>query len=213
MSKKTDIAYNVIKQNIVDGIYKPSQKLIESTLSESIGVSRNTVKKALLKLEQENLLVIEDNKGATVKSYSLEEVIHCLEILEVLEGLAVKSAVHHISESELNKLENIINNMELLVLQNKFEDFGLLSMQFRSIIYNVAKNQQAVELIEHIRTPLRRYQFRTLLLPEIKENSIINHKEIYEALRKGDENLAEDSIRSELVAVRQIISKNYQLLF
>lgn len=59
MKRPTEIAYEFIKERILEGIYQPSQKLIENDLSLEIGVSRNTVKKALLKLEQENLVVLE----------------------------------------------------------------------------------------------------------------------------------------------------------
>ena len=52
MKRANEIAYDHIKNRILDGIYRPAQRLLEAQLSDEIGVSRNTVKKVLLKLEQ-----------------------------------------------------------------------------------------------------------------------------------------------------------------
>ena len=95
--KQTDAAYHYMKDKILDGTFKPAQKLVETQLAELIGVSRNTVKKALLKLEQENLVALEVNKGATIKSFTLEEILNYLEIQELLDGLVVKSAIRNMT--------------------------------------------------------------------------------------------------------------------
>ena len=88
-----DKAYEYIKTRIMDGRFHPSQKLIENDLAQSIGASRNTIKKALLKLEQENLVILEPNKGAKIKAFELQEIKNYLEIREVLELSLI-----HISE-------------------------------------------------------------------------------------------------------------------
>ncbi|MGG1659896.1 GntR family transcriptional regulator [Brevibacillus sp. NRS-1366] len=212
MSRQSETAYQTIKEKIFDGTFRPSQKLIESQLAEMIGVSRNTIQKALLRLEQENLVEIESNKGATIKAYSLDEIIYYLEILEVLESLVVKNATCHITEVELDELEGTVIEMEKCQQQNQFDEYTSLSMRFREIIYRVAKNQKAVELIRGIRTPLRRYQLRTMLLPGIKENSIKEHRKIFDALKKRDEKGVEVAIRSDLSMVRESFVQNYLLL-
>ncbi|RNB80548.1 GntR family transcriptional regulator [Brevibacillus nitrificans] len=212
MSRQTETAYQFMKEKIFDGTFRPSQKLIESQLAELIGVSRNTVQKALLKLEQENLVEIETNKGATIKAYTLDEIIHYLEILDVLESLVVKNATHHLAADDMQQLETTVLQMEKCLDQNQLDEYTSLSMSFREIIYKAAKNQKAVELIRGIRSPLRRYQLRTMLLPGIKESSIKEHRKIYDALQKRDEQAVELAVRSDLAMVRESFLQNYQLL-
>ena len=84
MKRPAEIAYDFIKERILEGVYYPSQKLIENDLSLEIGVSRNTVKKALLKLEQENLIVMENNKGATIKAFTLDEINNYFKITQTI---------------------------------------------------------------------------------------------------------------------------------
>jgi DNA-binding GntR family transcriptional regulator len=212
MSRQMDTAYHYIKEKILDGTYNPSQKLTEQELSETIGASRNTIKKALLKLEQENLVKIENNKGAFIKSFTLEEIINYLEIREVLEGLVAKTAAKNISESELQKLEEIFCEMELHLQNNRFEDYSNMNKEFHQVIYHASKNVQAVEIINVIKTQLLRYHFRTILVPGRTQNSYKEHKKILEALKAHDEQLAQEAVMNHIANVRQTVQQNFSFL-
>lgn len=207
-----EIAYQHLKQNILDGIYKPSQKLTEHELSEKIGVSRNTIKKALLKLEQENLVQIESNKGAFIKSFTLDEVINYLEIREVLEGLAVKTTATNISETELEKMRDILNQMGNHIENNRFDEYSSLNKEFHNIIYNSSKNREAVEMINVIKNQLLRYHFRTILVPGRNKSSYEEHKNIIAALEARDEKKAEEAIKKHISNVRQTVEQNFSYL-
>lgn len=212
MSRPMEHAYEFIKEKILDGSYKPSQKLTESELSEIIGASRNTIKKALLKLERENLVTIENNKGAYIKSFSLEEINHYLEIREVLEGLVAKTAATSIGDDDLNKLEETLLQMGEHLKQNQFDDYSKLNKEFHKIIYHASKNQQAVDMVNIIRTQLSRYHFRTILIPGRNEHSYQEHKRIFDALKSHDAELAEEAVMYHISNVRQTINDNFSYL-
>lgn len=212
MAGQTDMAYQYIKQKILEGEFRPAQNLTENQLSEVIGVSRNTIKKALLKLQQEKLVTIVDNKGASIRSFTLEEVINYLEIREVLEGLICRDIARDISHSELERLQITIEQMDINQQNNKFDDYSAGNKIFHNTIYKAAKNTQAVELINMISTQLIRYQFRTILVPGRNKVSFKEHLRIYEALKKHDEQEAEDAVRSHVSNVRQTIKENYYYL-
>jgi len=212
MASQTDLAYGYIKKKILDGSYRPSQKLTENELATIIGVSRNTVKNALLKLQQEQLVVIEPNKGASIRVFTLDEVLNYLEIREVVEGLVVRAVAKDISDSQIQGLKEIIEAMPVLLETHKLEEYSCLNKNFHDIIYKSARNVQAVELITMIKTQLIRYQFRTILVPGRSQESLKEHRKIYEALQAHDEVEAEKAIRDHVSNVRRIIEQNYQLL-
>lgn len=212
MSKQTDTAYKYIKQRILEGSYRPAQKLNESELSEAIGVSRNTVKKALLSLQQENLVQIENNKGASVKSYTLDEVKNYLEIREVLEGLVARKAAENISDEELIEMEHILARMHLCIQENRLDEYSGSNQDFHKVIYKTSKNEEAVEMITIIRTQLIRYHFRTILVPGRTQASYKDHLRILEALKARDGKAAEEAVRDHIANVRMTIEKNYSYL-
>jgi DNA-binding GntR family transcriptional regulator len=212
MSRQMETVYHYIKEKILDGTYYPSQKLTEQELAETIGVSRNTIKKALLKLEQENLVKIENNKGAFIKSFTLEEIINYLEIREVLEGLVAKTAAKNISEAELQKLEKIFGEMEAHLQNNRFEEYSSMNKEFHQVIYHASKNVQAVEIINMIKTQLLRYHLRTILVPGRTQNSYQEHKKILEALKAHDEQLAQEAVMNHIANIRQTVQQNFSYL-
>lgn len=209
---QSDMTYEFIKKKILDGVYKPSQRLTESQLSEEINVSRHTVKMALLKLEQENLVKIEKNKGATINSFTLEEVINFLEIREVLEGLVVRYAAKNISNYELEELEKLLEQMLTHLENNEFDLYSNMNKEFHDIIYKASKKAQAVELIDMIKTQLIRFNFRTILIPERNKNSYDEHKQILNALKLHDEEKAQIAIENHVKNIRLAIEQNYHFL-
>lgn len=212
MSKQTDMAYQYIREKILSGVFKPSQKLTEVQLTEMTGVSRNTIKKALLKLEQENLVVTEDNKGATIKSFTLEEIKNYLEIRGALEGLVARSVARNISNSDLNKMKAMLEQMENLLTGNEFDKYSEKNKEFHAVIFDSAPNKQAVEIITMIRTQLSRYQLRTILVPGRSEVSLKEHYAIYEAFLERDEKKAEEAVKKHISSVSEVIGQNYHYL-
>ncbi|MCU6602211.1 GntR family transcriptional regulator [Peribacillus frigoritolerans] len=212
MSKQTDYAYEYIKQRILDGTYYPSQKLNESDLSEIIKVSRNTLKKAFMKLEQENLVKIEKNKGATIKSFSLDEIMNYLEIREVIEGLVARKTAKNISDLHLETLEGILDKMQEHIQTNQFDEYSKCNKAFHDIIYNASENPQAIEMIKVIKTQLQRVHFKTILVPGRKEDSLKEHTQILEALKKRDEKEAEEAVKFHISQIRNTIKNNYVYL-
>ncbi|MEH7380297.1 GntR family transcriptional regulator [Bacillus sp. JJ1533] len=212
MSRPMDVAYCFIKEKILDGTFKPSQKLNEIELSTSIGVSRNTVKKALLKLQQEQLVEVQSNKGANVKSYTLEEVVNYMEIREVLEVLVAVDASSNITDTEINKLSETLHKMEEHLQNNRFDEYSKLNKAFHQIIYDTCTNKQAVEMVNIIKTQLARFHIRTILVPGRNKNSYAEHRAILEALKSGDEELVAQAIKTHLSNVRKTIQEHSSLL-
>lgn len=212
MKRPVEIAYDFIKQRILEGVYLPSQKLIENNLADEIGVSRNTVKKALLKLEQENLVLLENNKGATIKSFSLDEVKNLLKIREVLEGLIAADAAENISDDDLVKLESILSMMKEHLEKADFDAYSGCNIEFHNVIYNSSKNRQAVEMVKLIKQQLKRLHFKTILVPGRNETSFEEHLKILNALKLRDADVAEKQIKRHVANVLETIVKNYNVL-
>lgn len=213
MGTSVDTAYAFLKEKILSGIYQPSRKLTEVQLAEEIGVSRNTIIKALLKLEQENLVTIEKNKGTTIKSFTLTEAVNYLEIRKVLEGLAIRSAVQNIGESEMGRLTDILGQMKTALTNSSFDEYSKLNKEFHQILYSASLNRQAVEMIQMIKTQLNRLQLRTILIPGRNTDSYHEHEQIFEAVKNKNPDTAAHAIMAHVGNIRDIIEKNHNYLF
>lgn len=210
-SQTTDV-YESLKRAIVDGEYLPAESLTEQDLAHQYGVSRNTVKKVLLMLEKENLVVVERNKSAKVRSFSAEDVEQYLEVREVIEGLVIRLAVPHITAEQIGKMEEIFEAMAAHAKANEFVAYSRCNHMFHSMIYDACPNVRAVEMARNLKDQLKKYNFKTILVPGRQTQSIEEHKAILDTIRQGDVELAEILMCRHIASVRTTFRENYALL-
>ena len=212
MIRANQIAYDYIRSRIIDGTFRPAERLVEAQLAQDIGVSRNTVKKVLLQIEQERLITIDDNKGARVLSLSIEEIQEYYEIRRSLEVLVIRSAVQRITDQELDQMRQILAEMVELKKNQDYDTYSKFNRQFHEIIYDASGKTIAVEMIKSIKMQLIRFQFRTMLAPGRSDNSVLEHQALLDALSKRDEEAASQAITRHIDNVASTIVK-YKALF
>ncbi len=209
----TTMVYEALKEKIERGIYSPAESLPEMELAKEYNVSRNTIKKALLMLENDAYVTIELNKGAKVRSYSRQEVLDYLQLRVELEGFITRLAVPCMTESQIQRLEEIFAQMGQCRKCNDLLGYSALNQQFHSIIYDACPNKTAAELLIRLKLQMRKYNAKTILVPGRDAHSYEEHKTILDAIRNRDTETAERCIRRHVESVRKTYEDNYTLLF
>lgn len=212
MARANEVAYEYIKERIISGHFRPAQRLVEAQLASDIKVSRNTVHKALLQLEQERLIVMETNKGATVLSLDVEEIQEYYEIRKALEVIVVTSATSLMSEAALSKLGDILQKMEQVSQTQEYDEYSKCNVEFHNIIYEASNKPVAVDMIHMIKNQLIRFQFRTMMVPGRSDSSLHEHQELYQAIKNRDTEAAAKAISTHMNNVSKTIEK-YKELF
>lgn len=213
MRNQTNQAYQAIRSGILEGLYKPAESLTELTLAQELGVSRNTIKKALLKLESENLVVIEDNKRAMVRSFSVDEVLQYLRVRELLEGLVIREAIPRIAEADVSEMETILAAMKLSLESGDLKGYSEGNWRFHEVIYRNCPNRPAVEIVLSIKNQLKRYNVKTIFIPGRGSHSYEEHRHILDAIGARDADKAELLLRKHVASMRDVIKQYYELLF
>src|SRR6188508_3885944 len=95
--------YDALRAAIVSGDIAPDARLVEADVSATFGMSRGAVRTALIRLEQDGLVVREPHRGARVRKVSNDEAVEILQARAVLEGLAARQAAERSDEAG-NKL-------------------------------------------------------------------------------------------------------------
>lgn len=92
-------AYQQIRTAIIEGRYEPGSRLVEQRIAEEFDLSRTPVREALRTLEAEGLVRIEPNRGATVRTVEVDDVLDLYDLRARLEGYAAElAAQRHTSE-------------------------------------------------------------------------------------------------------------------
>lgn len=90
-----------VRDQVVAGIIRPGEHLVETRLSAEIGVSRGTLREALRPLEQEGLLVSDGRGHMLVRQLSSHEVLEVFEVRAALEALAMTKVLARVDRHEI----------------------------------------------------------------------------------------------------------------
>lgn len=212
-ANQTMIVYEKLKERIEEGFYSPAESLPEIDLANEFNVSRNTIKKALLMLENDSFVTIEQNKGAKVRSYSKTEVLEFLELREELEGFIIRLAVPKFDTKSIKKLETLLEEMAEHKANSNLMAYSACNLKFHAIIYEICPNRTAVDVTLRLKNQMRKYNSKTILIPGRDERSFEEHQGIMDAIRQKDPALAELRIRQHIRNVRNTFAEYYSLLF
>jgi len=211
-----DYAYARIARDILAGVYAPNQHLTEAELSQSLGVSRTTLRVVLGRLHQEGLVEQELNRGARVRAFSRDEAIELLRIREVLEGLATSLAAQRATPQELEGLAQVVDEMETAMTSTDLLGYVALTSRFHAIVNTSARSAHLDRLLETIDHATGRYRFLWLLVPGRKEESLAEHSAILECLRnhdiKGSESIGRRHVANMRKRLQQADSFTQRLL-
>jgi DNA-binding GntR family transcriptional regulator len=195
---------------ILTGEYGPDERLIEEQLAERLGVSRTPVRQALTMLEAEGLVEITPNRGATVCSFSIEDVWDIYDLRAVLEGHAARRAAGRIERRELERMRELAREME--GLPGQFDDHEeeiralvALNQEFHGTIVEASRNRRLERLINRtVEIPL---MFKAFYWYTLHERTISNHyhRQILEALENGDADRAETIMRKHVYEGRDFV--------
>ena len=100
-------AYEVIRNEIIEGRFAPGDRITEADIAEKAEVSRTPVREALRRLEAEGLIRFVPNQGAFVSSWGDDVVEETFELRALLEGYAARLCALRASESQQSQLRKL----------------------------------------------------------------------------------------------------------
>ncbi len=179
-------AYHIIKKSIMDGEFKPSERVVESKIATKLGISRGPVREAIRMLIQDGLLNYNDGFVRVYQPH-VQDVIDLFECRESLETLAIQLAIKNISEAEKEQLA--VNLKETKEVPDHGVELGQLDQQFHTIIIGASKNRQLIELMDTIKTKIH-YMRKSMVGGDFYPEFIEEHEHLYELIREKKEEKA-----------------------
>jgi DNA-binding GntR family transcriptional regulator len=109
LSKDTQV-YNLIKEALLDRKLSPGQKILYRDLEEMFGMSKTPIINALVRLEQEGLVISHRNRGFYVREHKVKEIVQMYDLRVRLEEIAIDYAIDNGHEKDLLHLKKTLND-------------------------------------------------------------------------------------------------------
>ncbi len=138
---------NTLRQAIISGELSPGEKLIERELCEMLGVSRQSLREAMRKLEAEKLIVIVPHRGPEVASMTIEQARELYALRQLLESFAAQEFTIHASDSQVKDLIKTVKRLRDAVKRNDSEGVLEAKAEFYGILLGGCGNSLVSEVL------------------------------------------------------------------
>ncbi len=189
--------YKDIVRGLYEGRYAPGQRLIESQLTATYGVSRGPVREAMNRLAAAGVVVLELQRGACISALTIDEAIDVLVIAEGLMCIAARHAAKNVrykgAGERLSKALDDVLAFDASKAPADPEHANARDLFFAELT-TLSENSQLGRLMPTVQIHLLRIQFASV----IRGSNLWRHKDyikIAEAVFNGDEQRAEAGVR------------------
>jgi DNA-binding GntR family transcriptional regulator len=179
---RKDAIYASLRRAIIEQALKPGTKLPEDQIGEVYGVSRTSVRDALIRLASDGLVDMRPNRGAAVAQPAIEEAGDAFETRAFLEQEVVARLCRRMSKDAIDALEAHLREEER-ALRGSTPQAIRLAGEFHILL---AELSGSATLADYVSRSVSRC---SLILasfgrPHSAECGIEEHRGIVEALRE-----------------------------
>jgi DNA-binding GntR family transcriptional regulator len=204
-------AYDQIRLAIVEGRYPPGQRLVEQRIGEEFALSRTPVREALRRLEAEGLVQSIPNRGAVVRSVSLEDVSDLYGLRARLEAYGAELAAERIEPEQVDKINDGIAAFDE-ALRGEYADelertraIDAANRAIHDAIVAAAHHERLGRLLERtVDVPLVFQAFRQFDRAQT-ERSHVFHQLIRDAIVAGDRARASSLMHEHVMQGRDVL--------
>jgi DNA-binding GntR family transcriptional regulator len=186
-----------IRIAIIEGRLKPNDHIVESALTNQLGVSRTPVREALIILERESLVVSIPNRGCFVRAFTAEDVTALFSMRTALENFAAELVIDLFSETDYKALSQLIESQSEFIRQQDFKRVRSTDMAFHQYLVNASHHPHLMRNWQEIVAQIAALLYlRAEGHPNYDEYlAIQDHQKILDAYRMRDLGLVKSENR------------------
>ncbi|CAA9562239.1 MAG: hypothetical protein AVDCRST_MAG33-1735 [uncultured Thermomicrobiales bacterium] len=196
-----DVA-QALEDAILSGSVRPGDRLIETRLCDELGVSRTTLREALLTLQRRGLVRSEPRRGTFVHRLSRQESMDLRRARSVLEGFVVSTGHISLTEADFADMQGLIDAMALCELPRDVASIIRLDLGFHGTIMRAVSSPVMYELWESLNG-----RMSALILSSIERRHAATpdfaefHQVLLDALRTGRTATATDAVVAHYIGL------------
>jgi DNA-binding GntR family transcriptional regulator len=198
----------LVLDRIVQGHYRPGERIVEFKLAKELGLSQSPVREGLRELAAVGIVTIHPRRGARVRLPSAKELADVSVVRAEIDALAARLAAGRISDATLGTLEELIEQMLSRLDAGDFSGVTEADVRFHHLIAEASENHALERAFDQL-APFAR-TFITLTLPDVDVRGIVlEHRPILDALRAHDAEGAAEAARAHQLSVSDLLQTHF----
>lgn len=196
-------AVALLRRGIIDGRYRPGERLVEKRLEEELGVSRTVVREALRQLESEQLIHLKPQVGPIVTVLTRQDAVHLYQVRAALEGTAARLAAEHATPEAVADLRALIDGFADLA-EGSVEELVAIKDEFYDVLVRAAGNPVIAQMLGNVQARIALLRSFTLKTAGRVADSHRELTAVVDAIEAHDPQAAEERSREHVLAAQRI---------
>jgi len=206
-----ELTLEKMRDAILDGRFRPGERLVERTLCERLGVSRTVVREVLRHLETEGLVENQLQQGPAVATPDPVKAAQIYEIRGLLEGEAARAYARISTATGVERLKACIDRNEAAFTTGDSSLVLKGTNEFYETLFHLAGKEVAWSIVQSLNMRINHLRALTISHPGRGPNAIAEMRAILSAIADHDEDRAYDAsiehIRSVAALAAQKLRK------
>lgn len=196
-------AYEALKAAIAEmNIYDDNAvlRLDERDLSARFGISRTPLREALAQLDQEGLVRVVARRGIFIVRRTKAEILDMITVWAALESMAARLAAETVPEESLAELRQLTQPYD--DVSRRMGEYSDANIRFHQAILRASGNPLIGDIADGLFLHVRAIRNRTIFEKDRAQRSIVDHRQIVEAIANREPDLAERLVREHTLRLR-----------
>lgn len=198
--RKSDSAYERLRSAIIRAELEPGCLLEERDIMDLLDIGRTPLREALQRLAQEDLVLAVPQRGYFVSATSAADFFQLSEFRDHSEVLAIRSAAVRITDQQLARLKDIIDEArEGVAAKVMDQDWHLgIDERLHKLVAEASGNRYLAQALNRLYALSVRSLYVARVPVTLIFDELNNFSAIYDALAAHDPDLAEQAMRNHL---------------
>lgn len=187
-----------LREAIAGGQFAPGQQLLETSLAQSLGVSRGPLREAMQRLTQEGLLISHRNRGLFVMDLDESTVRDTY----LARGAVERAAIEHLIASGRNDeavvLLQLVERMEQYRSDPSRDEVSDLDLEFHEKVVELSGSAQLQRMHRTLVTQVRMCLTNMRTTYDSIDQRMDEHRTLAEAIIAGDTERAVTLLRGHM---------------
>ena len=160
-----ELAVERLRDAILDGQFRPGERLVERVLCERLGVSRTVVREALRHLETEGLVDVIPQQGPAVARLDRGQAAQIYEIRAMLEALAARAAAERATPADVERLRAANEAIQAAFSEGHGRAILKATSDWYELMFRIADKPMAWQVVQGLNARISRLRAVTISQP------------------------------------------------
>ena len=205
-----DETYRLLKKAIITGKIAQGEKVTIRKISAVTDLSLTPIREALLKLEQDGIVIRSTAGHFFTRRFSQKEIKQIFSLRILLEAYSAAEVIKNVTEEDISLLEQNVIESKKALKQGLINKVSELNMEFHDHLNAISHDEILQELQQRIADKVWINTSAALWAPGMATRSLTQHEKIIEALKAKDLELVTQLLKEHVVSALEILDSNSQ---